>query len=77
MRDILRHSPARQGISKLGFVTLKVYDILGKEIRTLVNETKPAGSYSVVFYGSNLSSGVYFYRLETHSQSGAINFVSD
>ena len=51
------------GISKLGFVTLKVYDALGNEIRTLVNENKSAGNYEVRFDGSNLSSGVYFYRL--------------
>ena len=52
------------GISELGFVTLKVYDILGKEVKTLVNEIKPAGTYIVVFDGSNLASGVYFYRIE-------------
>ena len=51
------------GISKLGFVSLKVYDILGKEIKTLVNESKSAGKYVVEFDGSNLPSGIYFYRL--------------
>lgn len=50
-------------ISKPGFVTLKVYDMLGKEIATLVNEEKPTGSYSVKFDASNLPSGVYVYRL--------------
>ena len=44
-------------------VTLKVYDVLGKEIATLVNEEKPAGVYDVDFDGSNLTSGVYFYQL--------------
>lgn len=53
------------GISKLGFVSLKVYDILGKEVKALVNEIRPAGTYSVSFDGSNLSSGVYYYRLES------------
>lgn len=52
------------GISKLEFISLKVYDILGKEVSTLVNEIKPAGRYKVEFDGSALSSGVYFYRLE-------------
>jgi hypothetical protein len=52
------------GISKLEFVSLKVFDILGKEVMTLVNETKPAGKYSVTFDGSNLSSGIYFYKIE-------------
>ena len=45
------------------YTILKVYDILGKEVKTLVNEIKPAGTYSIVFNGSNLPSGVYFYRL--------------
>ncbi len=45
------------------FVTVKVFNILGKEIASLVNETKNAGEYSVEFNGSNLSSGVYFYRI--------------
>jgi photosystem II stability/assembly factor-like uncharacterized protein len=52
------------GISKLGFVSLKVYNILGKEVITLVNEIRPAGSYEIEFDGSDLSSGIYFYRLE-------------
>jgi len=48
-------------------VTLKVYDVLGKEVATLVNEEKPAGSYEVDFNASNLSSGVYFYQLKSGS----------
>jgi len=51
------------GIPKLGFVSLKVYDLVGNEVKTLVNEIKPAGSYSVTFDGSNLSSGIYFYKI--------------
>ena len=50
-------------IQKRGFVSLKVYDILGKEVATLVNEEKPAGSYTVQVNGENLSSGIYFYKL--------------
>ncbi len=46
-----------------GKVTLVVYDILGKEVTTLVNETQEAGYYSTEFNGSNLTSGVYFYRI--------------
>ena len=58
-------------------VTLKVYDVLGNEVATLVNEEKPAGSYEVEFSakggsasGGNaysLSSGIYFYKLQTGS----------
>jgi hypothetical protein len=45
------------------FVTLKIYDILGREVKTLVNEVKIPGNYIVEFNGSELSSGVYFYRI--------------
>ncbi len=45
-------------------VTLKVYDVLGREIETLVNGSRNPGEYNVTFDGSKLSSGVYFYRLE-------------
>jgi hypothetical protein len=57
------------GISELGFVSLKVYDMLGIETATLVNEKKEPGKYSVVFDGSNLSSGIYYYKLTAGSFS--------
>ena len=44
--------------------TLKIYDILGNEVATLVNEQKPMGNYEVKFNASNLSSGIYFYQLK-------------
>ena len=47
------------------FVSLRVYDVLGREVATLMNEQKPAGTYTVQFDGSSLSSGVYFYRLQS------------
>ncbi|MEO6694941.1 MAG: T9SS type A sorting domain-containing protein [Ignavibacteria bacterium] len=47
------------------FVTLKVFDITGREVKVLINEFKQAGNYEVTFDGSNLSSGVYYYRIET------------
>ena len=50
-------------IPKDGRVEIKVYDALGREVATLVNEVKPAGKYNVVFNAANLASGVYFYRL--------------
>jgi photosystem II stability/assembly factor-like uncharacterized protein len=46
-----------------GFVSLKVYDILGREVRALVNENLQTGSYEVTFDATGLASGVYFYRL--------------
>ncbi|MCL6097472.1 MAG: T9SS type A sorting domain-containing protein [Bacteroidetes bacterium] len=52
----------RNGISTYKAV-LKVYDLLGREITTLVNEEKAPGNYEVKFDGANLPSGVYFYRL--------------
>jgi len=51
------------GISDLGLVSLKVYDMLGREVRTLVNENLPPGRYEVNFNAEGLPSGVYFYRL--------------
>ena len=47
--------------------SLKVYDVLGNEIVTLVNEEKPAGSYQIEFDGVGLPSGIYFYRLKSNS----------
>jgi hypothetical protein len=47
-----------------GFATVKVYDVLGKVVATLVNEQKNAGRYIVDFDGSNLSSGVYFFKYQ-------------
>jgi len=51
-------------IPKESFVSLKVYDILGKEVVALINEEQPLGSYEVDFDASNLSAGVYFYKLQ-------------
>ncbi len=48
-------------------VTIKVFDILGREVTTLVNEVKSAGTYSVKFDASNLSSGIYFYTINAGS----------
>jgi Concanavalin A-like lectin/glucanases superfamily/Secretion system C-terminal sorting domain len=52
-------------LASRSFVTLKVYDVLGNEVETLINEEKPAGIYKFSFDGSDLTSGVYFYELRT------------
>lgn len=51
-------------IPKQNFVTLKVYDVLGREVATLVNEEKSTGFYNVSFDASSLSSGVYIYKIQ-------------
>jgi hypothetical protein len=54
-------------LPETGNVTIKVYDILGNEVRTLVNDNKPAGSYTVNFNAKGLSSGIYFYKITSGS----------
>ena len=56
-------------------VSLKVFNILGKEVATLVNETKSAGNYSINFNASGLSSGVYFYQLTTDNFTSTKKFT--
>ncbi len=57
-------------LSAISFVTLKVYDILGREVATLVNGREGPGMRTVRFDGSALASGVYFYRLEAIASTG-------
>jgi len=59
----------RYQIPNNSYVVLKIYDILGKEIATLVNEKLKAGEYESTFDGSGLPSGVYFYKLEAGEYS--------
>jgi len=61
--------PGGDGRGGLQLVKLVVFDILGNEVATLVNEEKPAGSYEVQFDASKLVSGVYFYQLRKGSFS--------
>ena len=53
----------RYHIQESGFISLKVYNVLGVEVKRLVNDWKEAGSYEVSFLAENLSSGIYYYRL--------------
>lgn len=63
------------GISRSGFVSLKVYDLLGNEVITLVNEIKSPGIYNVKFDGSSLPSGIYFYALRSGSFNEAKSMI--
>ena len=58
-----------------GFVTLKVYDVLGREISSLVNENEKAGRYEVSFDGSRLASGVYFCKMSSGNYSNIIKML--
>ncbi len=62
-------------ISEPGFVTLKVYDVLGNEIATLVNEEKPLGEYEVEFAEGRLASGIYFYQLKSGEHSAVKKMI--
>jgi hypothetical protein len=59
----------RFSIPSASSVQLKIYNVLGNEIATIVNETFPAGSYNVEYDASNLPSGIYFYTLTTNDFS--------
>jgi hypothetical protein len=54
-------------VPEVSFVSLKVFDILGNEVVTLVNENKPKGNYKVEFSAGSLPSGIYFYRMQSGS----------
>lgn len=58
----------KYSISNRQFVTIKVYDVLGNIVATLVKEEKPAGEYEVTFNGSNLVSSIYVYQLKTNGK---------
>jgi spore coat protein CotH len=66
-------SPLAKGRNEVGFVTLRIFDILGNEIATLVNEEKPTGTYEVTWNGknnsgNNVSTGIYFARIQVNQQ---------
>ena len=52
-------------LPEAGYVTLKVYDMLGNELETLVNAVRPAGVHEVTFNSGNLSSGLYLYKMNS------------
>jgi hypothetical protein len=50
---------------KSNLITLKIFDLIGREVATLVNEKLQPGTYEIPFSGSQIASGIYFYKLET------------
>ena len=62
-------------ISHWSLVSLRVFDALGREVATLVNEDLRAGKYGIIFDGRGLASGVYIYRLKTNSYGDAKRMV--
>jgi hypothetical protein len=60
----------KYSVPQTSFITIKIYDILGREITTLINQEIYAGNYEIEFDGANLASGIYFYRMQ------ALNFAS-
>ncbi len=67
-------STIKYDLPKQSLVTIKIFDIIGREVATLVNETKEPGYYSVSFDGTNYSSGVYFYRIDAR-QVGSLSGI--
>ena len=62
-------------VPQSSFVTIKIYDLVGREIETLVKENNPVGNYSIKFDGSNLPSGAYFYLLQANTFTQARKFL--
>jgi hypothetical protein len=56
-------------------VVIKIYDVTGKEIATLVNSEKAAGTYTVSFNAKQLASGVYYYRLTANNYTATKKFI--
>ncbi len=67
---VINYTISTGQLSAVSHVTLKIYDVLGREVKTLVNEDKSAGNYNVTLNAGNLPSGVYYYQLK------AGNYVS-
>jgi hypothetical protein len=63
-------------VPKSAHVNIVIYDVLGRVVTTLVDEVKPANRYHVVWNASNVSTGVYFYRMTAKSTDGSGDFTS-
>ncbi len=58
-----------------GFVSIKIYDVMGREIENIVYENLKAGSYEVEFNGVNKSSGIYYYKVYTEKYQGTKKMI--
>ena len=65
----------RYDLPRTTFVTLTIFDVLGRQISTIIDEEKPAGTYQVNIYVPNLPSGVYFYRFQARDYANTKKFV--
>jgi len=65
----------KYALKQKGFVSMKVFSILGKEVSTLVYEEKPAGSYEVKYNAENLPSGIYLYQLNVNGNIQTKRFI--
>jgi hypothetical protein len=64
-------------INEAGLVNITIYDVLGRKVKTLVNEFKTKGSYNIIFNADKLAGGVYFYRLivNNYAQMNKMNLL--
>ena len=58
------------------YVSIDIFDALGRNVAALVNEEKPAGKHEIQFNAKNLSSGIYFYRIQVHQTSSGQSAIS-
>ena len=65
----------RYDLPKATFVNLNIFDVLGRQVSTIVEGEKPAGTYEVIVYVPNLASGIYFYRILARDYMKTKKFV--
>ncbi|HED36873.1 MAG TPA: T9SS type A sorting domain-containing protein, partial [Ignavibacteria bacterium] len=68
---VISYSIPSVGASRDVSVLIRVFDVLGREVATLVNKEQPAGNYKVTFNATHLSSGIYFYRISATGEAGS------
>ncbi|NLA22085.1 MAG: T9SS type A sorting domain-containing protein [Candidatus Marinimicrobia bacterium] len=56
----------KYSVPKTSYLTIKVYDVMGREVATVFDGVQQAGNYTAILDGSNLTSGIYFYKMETN-----------